>query len=197
MLEDIRCSSMERQVKKLSILENWDDSICPQIRKNLENLKIQSRNCQVHSAICGKFEVHHHDDKFVVVIESRACTCRVWELNGIPCVHAIVALAFLKVDSVAYIHEYYTIERYKLAYTFGLEPLNGKKMCPDAEGYTVFPLHIRRMSGRPKLKRKRNSDEVNPNNTHKLKKNGVTMTCRRCMQPEHNTRTCKNEAVEK
>ncbi|XP_057774977.1 uncharacterized protein LOC130993934 [Salvia miltiorrhiza] len=179
MLEDIRCSLMERQVKKLSILENWKDSICLQIRKKLENLKMHSRNCQVHPAMGGKFEVHHHDDKFVVVIKSRTCTCRVWELNGIPCMHAIAALTFLKVDPVAYVHEYYTIKRYILAYAFGLESLYGKKMWPDVEGYTVLPPHIRRMPGRPKLKRKRDSDEVNPNDTNKLKKNGVTMTCRR------------------
>ncbi|XP_057809117.1 uncharacterized protein LOC131023590 [Salvia miltiorrhiza] len=197
MLEDIRCSLMARQFKKLSILDNWNDTICPQVRKKLESLKVHSRNCQVHPAMGGKFEVHHHEDKFVVVLESKTCTCRVWDSTGIPCVHAVSALAFLKQDPAAYIHEYFSVERYKMAYAFGLEPLNGKKMWPDAEGYTVLPPHIRRMPGRPKLKRKRDSDEVNPNDTNKLKKNGVTMTCRRCMQPGHNTRTCKNEPVEK
>lgn len=197
MLEEIRCSLMERQVRKYKEIMVVNDIICPAVRKKLEKLKFESRFCTTHPACWGSFEVHMSaEDKFVVSLDNRTCSCRVWDITRIPCVHAVSAIMYLRRDPASFAHEYYTVKMYLEAYNYGLEPLRGKTMWPQAEGYPVLPPPIKKMPGRPKKKR-RDPDERNPKNPNKLSKTGVVMTCRRCMQVGHNVRTCKSEPVEK
>ncbi|XP_057793275.1 uncharacterized protein LOC131009889 [Salvia miltiorrhiza] len=78
MLEEIRISLMVRQVKKLGDIEKVDDILTPLIRKKLEKLSTQSKHCIPYPALGGKFEIDMEGDKFVVNVEARTCTCRVW-----------------------------------------------------------------------------------------------------------------------
>ncbi|KAL6564263.1 hypothetical protein OROMI_015713 [Orobanche minor] len=86
---------------------------------------------------------------------------------------------------------------YKKAYSFGLPAINGERMWPKVVGNLVEPPLIRKMPGRPKKKRRRDQDEKDPQNPHRLRKVGVQMTCQRCFQIGQNSRSCKNEAVQK
>ncbi|XP_057766350.1 uncharacterized protein LOC130986841 [Salvia miltiorrhiza] len=197
MLEDIRCSLMERQYKKIVEIEALHDRLCPKVRKKLDKLKAQSRFCIPHPALGGFFEVDMFDDKFVVSVEGKTCTCRAWDLSGIPCVHAISAFYFLKQDPAEVVHDYFTIERYKKAYEFGIAPLNGEKLWPNAEGWVVKAPKCRRMPGRQRVKRKRDADERDSTNPNKLRRFGLKMTCQKCFQKGHNKVRCQNAPVEK
>ncbi|XP_057808518.1 uncharacterized protein LOC131022996 [Salvia miltiorrhiza] len=197
MLEEIRISLMVRQVKKMTDIDKVEDTLCPLIRKKLDKLSADSKHCMPYPALGGKFEIHIEGDKFVVHVENRTCTCRVWQTVGIPCLHAIAAIEFMEHDPASYVNEYYTIEQYKQAYSFGLEPLNGERLWPQVEGYVVKPPSIRKMPGRPKLKRKRAAHEVDPVNPNKLRRHGQKITCKNCGQVGHNSRGCKNKTVVK
>ncbi|KAH6797713.1 hypothetical protein C2S52_022267 [Perilla frutescens var. hirtella] len=196
MLQDIRCALMERQYKKLTAVSSLNDRICPNIRAKLEKLKYESRLGITHPAVGGIFEVKLHEMRYVVTLGSKSCTCRVWDLTGIPCVHACSAIHYMKLDPPDFVDECYMIPKYLEAYRYGLPPLNGPDMWEEATGFPVKPPIIRKMLGRPKQKRKRDADEKSSTNPNKLKRQ-VVMTCQRCLQTGHNTRGCRNEAVEK
>lgn len=88
-------------------------------------------------------------------------------------------------DPTDYVHTCFTIDVYKKAYSFGLQAINGERMWPKGIGYPVEPPKDRKMSGRPKKKRRRNKDEIDPANPNKLKRTGIVMTCRNCNQQGH------------
>ncbi|XP_057811903.1 uncharacterized protein LOC131026151 [Salvia miltiorrhiza] len=196
MCEEIRCNQMVRQVKKMDIISKNNDTICPNIRKKIEKLRASCGGCVVHPALGGKFEVHQYDDKFVVHIGNHTCTCRVWDVSGIPCLHAVAVIHFMNQDPVHYVHRYYTVENYMLGYQLGLEPVRGEKMWPEVSGFKVKPPVIIKRVGRPKKKRARSATERDQQNPNKLRKTWVKMTCKNYGGVGHNTRGCKNEKVD-
>lgn len=114
------------------------------------------------------FEVENHGDRFVVHVGARTCTCRGWDMTVIPCIHACAVIYLLRKEALDFCHEVYSVEKYKVAYKYGLPPMTGEKMWPQAEGYPVVPRVVKKMLGRPKKKRKRNPYEENPKNPTKL-----------------------------
>ncbi|KAH6771697.1 hypothetical protein C2S51_010101 [Perilla frutescens var. frutescens] len=196
MLESIHNALMERQYRKLTEISNVNDRLCPRIRKKVEKHKYDRRDCIAHPALGGKFQVQLHEDRFVVNMGTRSCTCRAWDLSGIPCIHACSAIHFLKEDVADYVADYYTISKYIECFRCGLEPINGKTMWPEAVGDPVQPPLLRKMPGRPKKKRRRAADENEPTKSKSARIFGIVITCKRCLQPGHNSRTCKNKPVE-
>ncbi|XP_057803469.1 uncharacterized protein LOC131018780 [Salvia miltiorrhiza] len=156
-----------------------NDVFCPAIRKKLEKVRYDNRHCMPLPALGGKFEIQVEADKFVVSVEGKSCTCRVWQLTGIPCIHAICAIQFMDLDPAVYVNEYYTVEKYK----------------PEVPRFIVKPPTIRKMPSRPKTKRKRVVDEVDPINPNRLKRTGMCMTCNNCGQQGPNSRGSKNMTV--
>ena len=41
------------------------------------------------------FEARFNYESFKVDLEARTCTCRLWDLSGIPCVHANVVINYI------------------------------------------------------------------------------------------------------
>ena len=198
MLEEMRTTLMERLYKKYVDIESYESTsqshLCPKVKKKIEAMIYESRNCTTIPAIGGRFEVSHFEDRFVVTPSLKQCGCRKWEITGIPCIHACAVINYLKQDVDEYVHEYFSLSKYKVAYGYGLPALNGEKLWPIGEGYPVIPPPVRSMPGRPKKVRRRDPFEKDPARPERLRKICV-MTCQNCLQEGHNTRTCKNETV--
>lgn len=197
MLEEMRTTLMERLYRKSVEMEiaGSSSTVCPKVRKKIEAMIYESRNCTTIHAIGGKFEVSHFEDRFVVTPSTRQCGCRKWDLTGIPCLHACAVIHFLKQNVDDYVHEYFSLSKYKVAYGYGLPALNGEKLWPVAEGYPVVPPPVKKMPGRPKKVRRRDPFEKDPARPNRMRKICV-MTCQKCFQEGHNSKTCKNDPVE-
>ncbi|XP_042041451.1 uncharacterized protein LOC121786923 [Salvia splendens] len=176
-------------LSRLHTISKVHGRICPNIIEKIEKL-FDSREYTAHPALGWKFEVHFEDDKCVVNLGDRTCTCRVWDLTRIPCVHGVACIRFKNEDATTFIDDYYTVSRYLEGYRVGLEPIRGQRMWPEVEETTVKPPVIRRMSGRPKKKRRRAPEEKDPK-FPKKKRSGVQMTCQNCHQQGHNSRSGK------
>lgn len=48
---------------------------------------------------------------FIVDLEGRICSCREWDLTGVPCVHA--RLALINEGKDIYVNEYYSGDLHK------------------------------------------------------------------------------------
>ena len=47
------------------------------------------------------------DKQFILKLNLRSCSCRVWNFNEIPCSHAHVVLQMLNLDTYFYVFDYY------------------------------------------------------------------------------------------
>ncbi|XP_078445752.1 uncharacterized protein LOC144714836 [Wolffia australiana] len=92
MLEDIRSTIMQRIVKKRELVSDITDQLCPRIRELLEGNKLKSRTCTLRHAGEYQFEVTDLGNRFVVDLRTRSCSCRYWNIRGIPCSHAITCI---------------------------------------------------------------------------------------------------------
>ncbi|GJY47016.1 mutator type transposase, partial [Tanacetum coccineum] len=82
-----------------------------------------------------------YKDQCVVNMETRLCSCRKWELTGIPCKHVVAAIYNMYENSV--------------------NPCNGREMWLVVESRTVItPPLYKPQVGRPPKKRKKTHDEI-------------------------------------
>ncbi|GJR52372.1 multidrug resistance-associated protein 5, partial [Tanacetum coccineum] len=88
MLEAIRVIVLERMNIMKENSRKWNPGVCPNIKKILERLKEQQRFWHVIPASGNLFEVRSESEGFTFDEGKRTYSCRMWQLSGIPCVHA-------------------------------------------------------------------------------------------------------------
>jgi hypothetical protein len=151
-------------------------------------LNAKSKTIKDHEVlICGPgtSEVTVSKVRHGVNLVEKTCSCRTWQVTGKPCTHALAAIA--KQGSVVhmedYVHEYYSIERFKKAYAGVFNPKTSKHQWACVEvGYKICKSKLRRKSGRPIIARIKVSDE--PSNRKKKK-------CSECNELGHIARYCQ------
>lgn len=136
------------------------------------------------------FETRNLYEAMVVDLDAKKCSCRLWDISGIPCVHSIATIHFINKDPEDYVSEWFKKDLFKMAYEHHIKPLNGSNMWIPTPFTKPTPPRERRMPGRPSIKRKRSESE---SQVTRVSKSGKTMTCRNCLEKGHNARTCKNE----
>ena len=188
MLETIRRKVMVRIQQMRAKSETWTGPICPNILKKLNALIKLSGVCH---AICNgedKFEVKHWNNRFTVDLQKRECSCRYWQLAGLPCPHAISSI-FFKTNSLdEYIAPCYHVTQFKNTYSHCLNPVEGMQSWPESDMPTLRAPGYVKMPGRPKKERRREPQE--PPKARKLSKVGTVIRCRKCKGTGHNRSTC-------
>ncbi|CAI9290557.1 unnamed protein product [Lactuca saligna] len=118
------------------------------------------RNYQVLPSGLNHFEVRGTTDAFEVDLEERTCSCKIWQLNGIGCVHSIAAISFMNRDVESYMDKMFSSITYMKAYKFRLAPMNGSNLWPATDYIPPLPPLRRAMPGRPATKRKKDAIET-------------------------------------
>ncbi|KAH7839463.1 hypothetical protein Vadar_004461 [Vaccinium darrowii] len=133
------------------------------------------------------------NDEYKVNNPNKHYGCRRWDLLGIPCIHALVALGFNKLEPLNYVADYYKVEIYMRTYDNLMGPINGKDMWPSTDNVTLLSLYVkRRRTGRPKKAKRRELDKE-PKETSKLGRKRIKMTYTNCGKVGHNKRGCKSK----
>ncbi|CAM8934383.1 unnamed protein product [Rhodiola kirilowii] len=183
-LETIRKLLMRRLHEKRIGIEKYCGDICPRISKTLEDNEKVSMHCNVTYGGGHSMEVEHTiHGSFVVNVLTRSCTCRIWDLTGIPCCHACAAIRQMRGNPADYVHQSYQKLEFMKAYDYHIQPIHGPTEWPQQEGVRVLPLLFRRQAGRPRRRRIREVGE--PVNVHKKSKSGIIVTCGCCVM-DHN-----------
>lgn len=143
-----------------------------------------------------KFEVRFGHDAFIVDEENRTCTCRMWQLSGIPCSHAVAAIFFINKMPEDYVPHWFKVGLYKETYGNYLQPVQGMNQWPPNQLNKPLPPKPRKMPGRPKKKRKRAAHEP-LSQVGKVSRVGAVMTCKKCGKEGHNKRGCKEPTKDK
>ncbi|XP_019186673.1 PREDICTED: uncharacterized protein LOC109181378 [Ipomoea nil] len=187
MLEDIRVATMTRIARCRKQVEKWPGNFGPRIMKKLNENIVESIGWHVDFNGNDGYEIKKGMQQFKVKLQAKTCSCRSWDLTGIPCAHACCAIFDLGKDPEQYIDQCYSKEVYKRIYSHTIQPLNGEISWPRTNCEEILAPLPRRMTGRPKKKRTREPTEPP---IGKISRQGRVMTCSICKQKGHQNRVC-------
>ncbi|KAL3572260.1 hypothetical protein D5086_026164 [Populus alba] len=167
------------QMKRVKLWENCITGLHQQFN-NKEILKAQS--LQVMFSPTNTFEVQDFLGAVNVVnIDAWDCSCREWQLNGFPCLHAVAVLQHIGRDVYDYCSKYYTTEAFRLTYSESIKPVPtvDKPVLGESSEVQVNPSPLRRVSGSPKKRRIRSRGVVKR-----------PLHCSKCKGEGHNKVSC-------
>jgi hypothetical protein len=124
--------------------------------------------------------------RYDVNLEQKICTCRAWQVTGKPCTHALAFIAKLsrKVQLDEFVHEYFSIDRFRKTYAGTFSPMTSKDSWPHVDlGYKIKKPKLRRKPGGPRKSRIKAYDEAG---TSKKRK-----TCSECHELGHTAKHCQ------
>ncbi|KAL5571202.1 hypothetical protein UlMin_020799 [Ulmus minor] len=114
------------------------------------------------------------------------CDCNAWQMTGIPCVHALACISFIRANVDDYIHTYFTTEVWRRSFASVVHPIPSRIYWPHLPDDAMLQPPIRRrIPGRPKIHRNRKEGDKRPVTTR-----STTVTCKLCKQAGHNKRSC-------
>ncbi|XP_074283786.1 uncharacterized protein LOC141608324 [Silene latifolia] len=127
MLEDIRSSMMERLAPRKPRWERKSLQRCPRVQDKLEEEKELAAAYKVLPSSTTLFQVKHGIDEVKVDLVKRTCTCKKWDLTGIPCSHAVAAIFDRHGQAEDYVYDMYKKEAYMNAYNGSIAPCPGQR----------------------------------------------------------------------
>lgn len=172
---------------------SWLSMLTPSAEKRVAEAINRASTYQVLRSDEVEFEVLSAERSEIVNIGTHCCSCRDWQLYGIPCSHAVAALISARKDVYAFIERCFTVASYCETYSEDIHPIPGKiewkkegEVPIDEDVRVVRPPKFRRPPGRPEKKRICVED---------FNREKHTVHCSRCNQTGHYKTTCKAEIM--
>uniref|UniRef100_A0ACD5ZL15 Uncharacterized protein n=1 Tax=Avena sativa TaxID=4498 RepID=A0ACD5ZL15_AVESA len=149
----------------------------------------------------------HDNIRHVVNIATHECTCLRWQHTGKPCWHALVFLIGKRnVPLENYVHEYYSLDKFRAAYQGEVEPLTDKLQWPKVDlGFVMYPPRPKVFAGRRRKNRIKSflegggsKSKAKGNEKEKeVKRLGSQNRCKKCGVLGHRQNTCPTNGVRK
>ncbi|GJX59570.1 putative reverse transcriptase domain-containing protein [Tanacetum coccineum] len=194
MLEDIRSYVMTRNYTLRKECEDWKSEICPNIRKVLDLHKKIQRKWGLSPSGGHQFEVRQWNlEAFCVDLEKRECSCRQWQLTGVPCPHSITYMYFINTNPDDYVSESFKASTYKSIHKFNIFPVGGMNMWRKIKHVPCKPPLERRMPGRPPMNRKKDKSEMK--NQKHIARPPRSMTFKNYGETGHNKNGCEKPKI--
>jgi hypothetical protein len=193
LVDTIREMIMEKIAMRQHIARRLEGPILPSV---INELKMKSRNLKYTIKGSGglKAEVSgltkdNYPWRHAVDLGMKTCSCGQWQISGKPCTHVIsfiFSLRGIKIED--YVHEYYSLESFKVAYQFEVNPMVDKSQWRVADpGFETLPPKLERSAGRPRVKRIKNRGEPGKRGPYQ---------CHRCFQFGHIEKGCREPPTE-
>ncbi|XP_008238611.1 PREDICTED: uncharacterized protein LOC103337228 [Prunus mume] len=164
---------------------NCTTTLCPnfgedKLRNRLEDVA-RMNVVKVNNA---QFNVLDDDMDGLVDLTNNHCSCRMFQLEQLPCKHVVAVCCFLKVNVYSKASRYYTRNTWMNAYSdiiYQVQPHGMWDIPEDVRSRVVLPPMARVMPGRRKKIRIPSQGEGT-----------IRRKCSRCGSAGHNKSTCKN-----
>jgi hypothetical protein len=161
-LEYIRQYLVKRSVSVQHVIDRCEGLLTPTATKILETIKEEANEYKVLWSGGDTYQcAGGWGDQCVVNMPKMECTCRRWELTGIPCKHAIAAINDMakhskeSTDNMVviledYVHQCYWLTTWRAMYQHKIEGIAGRHFwsnCPIPS--ELKPPHYHVPIGRP------------------------------------------------
>ncbi|KAF7145405.1 hypothetical protein RHSIM_Rhsim04G0059700 [Rhododendron simsii] len=186
LLEGVRTKVMTRIQKRHAKASTWVGLVGPHVKKRLAKAQRQSRQCTL--LFCGgdEYEIIEDGRTYELNMSTKACSCREWQIAGIPCRHAVAALTHKRANIEEGCDQSFMIDAYLKTHGGMIHPVRDQRMWEPIQGHQLDPPPLRRMPGRPRKNRRREADEEPA---------GTSQTKSICNEFGHNKRTCQRAPV--
>lgn len=193
LLEAIRNLLMVRMQSNKEKAAKWEDPLCPKIKKILMKNMEEAGECIPMKSDDWHFQIMSPYDQHTVDLTQRKCSCRKWDLSGIPCKHACSAIWCRNEEPESYVHSCYSVETYLKVYEPPILGFNGPELWPKSALDPPLPPNYIEKVGRPQIIRRREPDEppAAASNPHRLLGIKRRNKCRTCGGTNHNSASCK------
>lgn len=92
---------------------------------------------------------------------SRTCSCRKWDLSGIPCAYKLACIIKRKEDPLMYIYDWHRRHKYLAAHTPNINPiLDMQEWLSITHVDSINPHISKKQWGKPKKSRNKKTDEI-------------------------------------
>ena len=181
---------MTRYYAKNNEVEHICEIICPKIRKKLEKSVEFSRTCQAAPAGQGLFVVNDRGVDFSVDTRREMCSCKRWDLSGIPCCHGVSALRYDKIPPESRVNSCYSIATYCKASEHIIMPCQDVSEWAKMKGTKILPPPIQKKKGRRAKNRKQQLEEKQGKRGVQITRASVVIQRGYCGGPGHNINGC-------
>ncbi|XP_019077071.1 uncharacterized protein LOC109122993 [Vitis vinifera] len=179
-------------VKHQEESKNWKGCIGPKIEAKVQENIAKGAVYPVTPFKNGVFGVCIGRALLNVDILNRTCTCRGWQMLGIPCEHAIAVIISIGQNVTDFVDDCYKYLMQELIYggsfsdieTYDMPTVDDDGLVRSITGEVFFslkPPHTKRAPERPRKKRIESQFQ-----------DKRTVYCSRCHMSGHNKKTCKN-----
>lgn len=198
MLEKIRMDMMVRMANRRVACEKWKDIVGPRIKKIIDKIGQRASCYKAHRSGDYIFQITGGGEMgsvHAVDLGQHQCTCKRWQLSGIPCVHAICAIRFKNHEASLYCDDYLMSSTYLRAYNPMIYPIAGQDDWEPVD-FPIAPPPYKVQPGRPKMQRHKEPGEMKEKKAPpapkdgKLPRTGIKMSCGICGQQGHNKLGC-------
>ncbi|CAL2273119.1 unnamed protein product [Prunus armeniaca] len=188
MVERIITYLMLRVVRQKEV--KWAQRVGPRIFQIIEKNLKESGSCIAQNASGNMFQVTHMlGGQYAVDLNTHSCSCRKWDLCGIPCCNGMTAISRQQRSPMTYVNEVYKREAYDRAYNNYISPMLSQQLWRKLGHRQIKPLLYHKQSGRPKKARTRLVDEILKSAT-KLRRYEIVIYCSVCGGEGHNATNC-------
>ncbi|KAK4415653.1 hypothetical protein Salat_2672700 [Sesamum alatum] len=192
--DGLRSKLMSRLQKRKQKGVSWKGVIVPNVVKLLNTVREESRKCSLLMIGEGEYEVNDANVHYIVNLRKRTCDCKFWEIAGVPCRHAALGIAHRREELETYTDVRFSKQKYMRAYGHCIHPIPDPSFWPEEIDVTptdLKPRAIKRMPGRPKKSRRKESGEA----TRAIRRANV-LKCKICNGNGYNRITCPNKDVD-
>ena len=152
---------------------------------------------ECYSLMFGEYSMElTNSRKLIMMLRQQTCTCRKWQMRGLPCYHALAVIAKVNLWVYDWVHPIYKTATQKVIYNQLVHPMEthdmgivdgkaglvvyGEELDEDYNRCILPSINDRHL-GRPPLKRRESQ-------THDKK----VRRCSKCGEVGHTRRTCCN-----
>ncbi|XP_020676180.1 uncharacterized protein LOC114578331 [Dendrobium catenatum] len=184
LIDTLRGKLMEQRLARKMMSITWQRELVSHAEDYIREITTRKEHMLVRQSTNSKAEVESVHSKHIVDVESKECTCRVWQLTGLPCIHAVAFIGMKEYPLWhTYVHDLYFVYRYRMAYEGAIGTLPDKDQWQVVEDVVdIGAPNTSRPRGRPKKRRLPNF----------LEKDKKVHKCSRCSLWGHHRSTCKN-----